>query len=98
MAVNKPIVHHLLNRIKEFNEWAQCIVLELVARYRPSEQQETFDIMNLLEERDCATTHTLRMIQNELTYLNERNERIYRSGCATPTPRSCSRRRRSSST
>ena len=23
MAINKPIIHHLLNRMKEFNEWAQ---------------------------------------------------------------------------
>ena len=40
-----------LNRMRDFNEWAQCIVLEVVARYKPDEQQETFDIMNLLEER-----------------------------------------------
>ena len=51
MAVNKPIVHHLLNRMREFNEWSQCIVLEVVAKYRPAEQSETFDVMNLLEER-----------------------------------------------
>ena len=37
--------------MKEFNEWSQCIVLEKVARYKPSAEQETFDIMNLLEER-----------------------------------------------
>ncbi len=51
MAINKLIIHHLLNRIKEFNEWSQCIVLDMVARYKPETQQETFDIMNLLEER-----------------------------------------------
>ena len=51
MAINKPIIHHLLNRMKEFNEWSQCIVLEMVARYKPEAPQETFDIMNLLEER-----------------------------------------------
>ena len=51
MAINKPIIHHLLNRMKEFNEWSQCVVLELVARYRPAAHAEVFDIMNLLEER-----------------------------------------------
>ena len=51
MVINKQIIHHLLNRMKEFNEWSQCIVLDKVARYTPSEQTETFDIMNLLEER-----------------------------------------------
>lgn len=49
--VDKAIVHHLLNRIREFNEWAQVVVLGLVARYVPSGSAETFDIMNLLEER-----------------------------------------------
>ena len=39
------------NRIKDFNEWAQCLVLELVAKYVPAEPNETFDIMNLLEDR-----------------------------------------------
>jgi hypothetical protein len=116
MAINRPIIHHLLNRMKEFNEWSQCVVLELVseegrteqgeashalappvrrvpllrgsavhasngppsrstpvpnpatqqshqltplpflpqtqvARYKPESPQETFDVMNLLEER-----------------------------------------------
>jgi hypothetical protein len=37
--------------IKEFNEWAQCLVMELVAKYIPSDNSEIFDIMNLLEDR-----------------------------------------------
>ncbi len=51
MAINKPIIHHLLNRIRDFNEWSQCVVMELVARYKPESADETFDVMNLLEER-----------------------------------------------
>lgn len=38
-------------RIKEFSEWAQCIVLELVSKYAPPDSNEIFDIMNLLEDR-----------------------------------------------
>ncbi|XP_027081038.1 beta-adaptin-like protein A [Coffea eugenioides] len=49
--LSKPVVYYLLNRIKEFNEWAQCIVLELVAKYVPSDSNDIFDIMNLLEDR-----------------------------------------------
>ena len=41
----------LMCRIKEFSEWAQCLVLELVAKYVPSDNSEIFDIMNLLEDR-----------------------------------------------
>jgi hypothetical protein len=38
-------------RIKESNEWAQCIVLELASKFVPCNSNEIFDIMNLLEDR-----------------------------------------------
>ncbi|KAL8138674.1 hypothetical protein V2J09_004675 [Rumex salicifolius] len=49
--LSKPFVYYLLNRIREFSEWAQCLVLELVSKYVPSESEEIFNIMNLLEDR-----------------------------------------------
>ncbi|OUZ99957.1 Clathrin/coatomer adaptor [Macleaya cordata] len=49
--LSKPIVYYLLNRIKEFSEWAQCLVLDLVSKYVPSDSNEIFDMMNLLEDR-----------------------------------------------
>lgn len=49
--VSSQIVVHLLNRMRDFNEWSQCVVLELLASYKPESQEETFNIMNLLEER-----------------------------------------------
>ncbi|XP_078431781.1 adaptin family protein [Wolffia australiana] len=49
--LSKPLVYHLLNRIKEFNEWAQCLILEIISNYIPSDTEEIFDIMNLLEDR-----------------------------------------------
>ncbi|KAL6615614.1 hypothetical protein ACP70R_037884 [Stipagrostis hirtigluma subsp. patula] len=48
---SKPVVFYLLNRIKEFSEWAQCAVLELASKFLPSDNNEIFDIMNLLEDR-----------------------------------------------
>lgn len=51
ILLSKPTIYYLLNRIKEFNEWAQCIVLELVSKYVPSDTNEIFDIMNVLEDR-----------------------------------------------
>ena len=42
---------YLLNRIREFSEWGQCAVLDLVARYTPESEDEMFDVMNLLEDR-----------------------------------------------
>lgn len=49
--VSKPIIYYLLNRIKEFSEWGQCTILELVSKYAPPDSNEIFDIMNLLEDR-----------------------------------------------
>eukprot|EP00249_Psilotum_nudum_P021679 c28199_g1_i1 orf=558-3068(-) len=49
--LSKPVVYAFLNRIKEFNEWAQCLLLDLVSKYAPEDSNETFDIMNLLEDR-----------------------------------------------
>lgn len=41
----------IFRRIKEFNEWAQCLILELVSKYIPSDSNDIFDTMNLLEDR-----------------------------------------------
>lgn len=51
MVINHAIMLHLLNRIKDFNEWGQCLVLELTAKYRPKDENAMYDIMNLLEDR-----------------------------------------------
>ena len=49
VAIDRAILHHLLNRIKSFNEWGQCLVIKLVAKYRPTQAKEMFAIMNLLD-------------------------------------------------
>ena len=35
IEITRSLVIHLLNRIKDFNEWGQSIILELTARYSP---------------------------------------------------------------
>ncbi|CAH8281953.1 unnamed protein product [Eruca vesicaria subsp. sativa] len=49
--LSKPVIYYFLNRIKEFSEWAQCLILELAVKYVPSDGNDIFDIMNLLEDR-----------------------------------------------
>ena len=49
--VTKALVYGLINRIKDFNEWNQCQVLHFVSLYEPQGKEETFDIMNALEDR-----------------------------------------------
>jgi AP-4 complex subunit beta-1 len=38
--IDRPLVIHLLNRIKDFNEWGQSIILDLTAKYKPQSQEE----------------------------------------------------------
>ncbi|KAI9908320.1 hypothetical protein PsorP6_016183 [Peronosclerospora sorghi] len=50
IAINQPIVMHLLSRISDFNEWGQCNILQIVAKYKPTGPDEVFTIMNTLEQ------------------------------------------------
>mmetsp|Transcript_32786 Transcript_32786/g.83214 ORF Transcript_32786/g.83214 Transcript_32786/m.83214 type:complete len:924 (-) Transcript_32786:319-3090(-) len=47
----RNLLYALLNRLKEFSDWAQCAVLELAASYTPSGEAEVYDLLNALEER-----------------------------------------------
>ena len=49
--ISRQLVINLLNRIREFNEWGQSVILDMCAKYRPENREEMFDIMNLLEDR-----------------------------------------------
>eukprot|EP00884_Botryococcus_braunii_P006125 jgi/Botrbrau1/15513/Bobra.0225s0004.1 len=49
--INKSLVIPLLNRIKEFSEWAQCQVLEVVSGWHPDSEQAVYDILNVLDDR-----------------------------------------------
>jgi hypothetical protein len=49
MAVNRPLILHLLSRVGEFTEWGLTHVLALVAKYAPADEEELFSIMNLLD-------------------------------------------------
>jgi len=49
LEVDSKLVIYLLNRIKDFNEWGQSVVLELVSGFKPQDRNLNFDIMNLLE-------------------------------------------------
>lgn len=49
MEVSQATVMHLLNRIGEFSEWGLNVILDLVSRYNPVSEDETFAVMNLLD-------------------------------------------------
>ncbi|XP_062397535.1 AP-4 complex subunit beta-1 isoform X1 [Sardina pilchardus] len=49
VVINKPIAHHLLNRLKELDSWAQSEVLTFLLCYKPRGEDELFDILSLLD-------------------------------------------------
>jgi len=49
MEITQATVMHLLNRIGEFSEWGLNTLLDIVARYVPTSEEEIFAIMNLLD-------------------------------------------------
>ncbi|TKS76929.1 AP-4 complex subunit beta-1 [Collichthys lucidus] len=49
VAINKPITHHLLNRLKDCDVWGQCEVLRILQRYQPQSEDELFNILSLLD-------------------------------------------------
>ena len=55
LTLDHKTIVHLLNRMRDFNDWAQCMLLEVVSRHEPKDQSELIDIMNLLETRLRST-------------------------------------------
>ena len=45
IAINQKMIVYLLNRLKDFDEWGMSIILNLVARYAPRNNEELFDIL-----------------------------------------------------
>jgi AP-4 complex subunit beta-1 len=51
IAISGKMIIHLLNILKEFNEWGQNIILELVSRYTPKDEEQLYSILNVLEDK-----------------------------------------------
>ncbi|WOK99323.1 hypothetical protein Cni_G08035 [Canna indica] len=80
--LSKQIIYYLLNRIKEFNEWAQCLILELVSKYIPSDSNDIFDIMNLLEDRlqhanGAVVLATIKVFLHLTMSMNDVHQQVY---------------------
>ncbi|KAK3736104.1 hypothetical protein QZH41_013529 [Actinostola sp. cb2023] len=51
LMVDQSMAYSLLKRLKSMNEWCQCQVLDLLTRYTPPDEQEIYDILNLIDAR-----------------------------------------------
>jgi len=49
--ITPTMVQFLLGKLKEFNEWSQCIVIDTLYKYIPKDEDEVLDILNLLDDK-----------------------------------------------
>lgn len=52
IALSKKMVNHLLNYVLDYNVWGQNIILQLISKYKPTDEKFLFDILNTLEEKN----------------------------------------------
>ncbi|KAM9976180.1 hypothetical protein ACTFIR_010021 [Dictyostelium discoideum] len=76
------LVQHLMIKFKEFNEWSQCIILECLSRYTPSSEDESLDILNLLDDRlshsnSALTLSTIKIFLKYTDEFEEIQEQVY---------------------
>lgn len=82
MQLTSSTIMTLLTRIGEFTEWGLNAILELVARYRPASEDETFAIMNLLDPvlrtaNSGAVLSTFKCFMNLTAKVPELHTQIY---------------------
>ncbi|XP_021355383.1 AP-4 complex subunit beta-1-like [Mizuhopecten yessoensis] len=50
LVVNKNISHYLLNKLESLTPWGQIYIMNVLVRYTPKSEDETFDILNVLDK------------------------------------------------
>ncbi|XP_074652250.1 AP-4 complex subunit beta-1-like [Tubulanus polymorphus] len=50
IVVNKNIAYSLLNRVSSFSEWGVIRVFDVLKRYETKDENEVFDILNILDK------------------------------------------------
>ncbi|XP_033739690.1 AP-4 complex subunit beta-1-like [Pecten maximus] len=50
MVVNKNIAHYMLNKLESLTPWGQIYTMNVLVRYTPKSEDETFDILNMLDK------------------------------------------------
>ncbi|CRH03160.1 AP-4 complex subunit beta, putative [Plasmodium relictum] len=79
LKVNKEIIFNMLNKISSFNEWGKCVVLNIVSTYLPDNEDEMYDIMNILENhiRDFSSAVFLACLKCFLNFsMNDQDLQI----------------------
>ena len=82
IPLNSRLVFNLIRRLKEYNEWSQTIILDLLYRYTPSKEneQERYEMMSVLWDKlkHSSVPMVLGVIKVILK-LTEKGEQLFES-------------------
>ncbi|CAH1762827.1 9005_t:CDS:2 [Entrophospora sp. SA101] len=84
LKINKSLIYYLLKRIDEFNEWHQTFIINnIITKYNPVNEDEIFNILNLLDDKlkhnNCGLRlATMNLFLNLTKDLNDIHEDVYK--------------------
>jgi AP-4 complex subunit beta-1 len=76
IQITGKMIIHLLSMFNELNEWGQCVVLNLISKYKPKDEKQMFDIMNILEEYLKSRSGTL-VLELSKVFINFIKKKIF---------------------
>ncbi|KAH0793113.1 beta-adaptin-like protein a [Histomonas meleagridis] len=50
IAFDVSLIHHLVNSLPKFSEWAQSEAMQVISQYVPSSDKERYDLMNIIDQ------------------------------------------------
>nr|CAG8474892.1 8061_t:CDS:2 [Entrophospora candida] len=84
LKINKSLIYYLLKRIDEFNEWHQTFIINnIITKYNLVNEDEIFNILNLLDDKlkhnNCGLRlATMNLFLNLTKDLNDIHEDVYK--------------------
>ncbi|XP_030829954.1 AP-4 complex subunit beta-1 [Strongylocentrotus purpuratus] len=79
LLVTPNIAHALLNRVSSLSEWGQIKALQVLLTYKPANEEEVFDILNLVDGClrhpnsgvSLGAVHFMLLITKDLPHVNQ---------------------------
>ena len=70
------LIHHLVNSLPKFSEWAQAEAMQVIAQYQPANDKERFDLMNIVDQflQSSSSAVLTAAVKILLALTNERGD------------------------
>eukprot|EP00794_Sanderia_malayensis_P017499 gene17499-19249_t len=71
--IDSNLMSTFIHRLHSLNEWAQCMLMEVMSRYQPQSEEEIFSLMNQLDDRLKHSNKGVMMAAAKLFLLYTKN-------------------------